>query len=146
MRRTPIRIAGFGLIEILVAVCVVSVGLLGLLQLHLAALRVNRAALHAGQAVTLTTDLAERLRANRAPADAYDCGGPCSAGAGGNAVAIADLQAWLAAIAARLPEGDGTVTYRAGTTGEPVQYLVTVSWTDAAGSGGRAAHALRVER
>jgi type IV pilus assembly protein PilV len=145
MHRYPTRIAGFGLIETLVAVCVVSVGLLGLLQLHLTALRVNRAALHAGQAVTLTADLAERLRANRDPADAYDCGGRCSAGAGGNAVAIADLQAWLAAIAARLPEGDGAVTYRAGTAGEPVQYLVTVSWTDA-GSGGRAAHALRVER
>jgi len=146
MHKYPTRIAGFGLIETLVALCVVSVGLLGLLQLHLAALRVNRAALHVGQAVTLSADLAERLRANRDPADAYDCGGPCNAGVGGNAVAIADLQAWLAAIAARLPEGDGSVTYRAGATGEPVQYLVTVSWTDAAGSGGRAAHALRVER
>jgi len=145
MHRYPARLAGFGLIETLAALCVVSVGLLGLLQLHLAALRVNRAALHAGQAVTLTADLAERLRANRDPADAYDCGGRCSAGAGGNAVAIADLQAWLADIAVRLPEGDGAVTYRAGAAGMPAQYLVTVSWTDA-GSGGRAAHALRVER
>jgi type IV pilus assembly protein PilV len=146
MRKHLTRIAGFGLIENLVAVCVVSVGLLGLLQLHLVALRVNRAALHLGQAVTLSADLAERLRANRDPADAYDCGGRCSAGVGGNAVAIADLQAWLAAIAARLPEGDGAVSYRAGIDDAPVQYLVTVSWTDAAGSGGRAAHALRVER
>ena len=146
MRECPARNAGFGLIENLVAVCVVSVGLLALLQLHLAALRVNRAALHVGQAVTLSADLAERLRANRDPADAYDCGGRCSAGVGGNAVAIADLQAWLAAIAARLPEGDGAVTYRAGSTGEPARYLVTVSWTDVAGSSGRAVHALRVER
>lgn len=146
MHRFPTRLAGFGLIENLVAVYVVSVGLLGLLQLHLTALRVNRAALHLGQAVTLSADLAERLRANRNPSDAYDCGGRCSAGAGGNAVAIADLQAWRAAIAARLPEGDGAVTYRAGTAGESARYVVTVSWTDGAGSGGRAAHVLRVER
>ncbi len=145
MNRCPVRLAGFSLIETLVALCVVSVGLLGLLQLHLAALRVNRAALHAGQAVTLAEDLAERLRANRDPANAYDCSGDCIAGVGGNAVAITDLQAWLTAIAARLPEGEGAVTYRAGATGMPAQYLVTVSWTDA-GGGGRAAHALRVER
>lgn len=145
MRKYPARLAGFGLIENLVAVCVVSVGLLGLLQLNLAALRVNRAALHLGEAVTLAADLAERLRANRDPADAYDCGGPCSSGTGGNAVAVADLQAWLAAVATRLPEGDGAITYRARTAAEPAQYLVTVSWTDA-GNGGRTAHALRVER
>ena len=146
MYRYPARpAAGFGLIETLVALCVVSVGLLGLLQLHLAALRVNRAAMHVGQAVTLSEDLAERLRANRDPADAYDCGGRCGAGAGGNSVAITDLQAWLTAIAARLPEGDGAVIYQAAAAGMPAQYLVTVSWTDAS-SGGRAAHALRVER
>jgi type IV pilus assembly protein PilV len=145
VNRCPVRLAGFGLIETLVALCVVSVGLLGLLQLHLSALRVNRAALHAGQAVTLAEDLAERLRANRDPANAYDCSGGCVAGVGGNAVAVTDLQAWLTAIAARLPEGAGAITYRAGALGEPAQYLVTVSWTDA-GSGGRAAHALRVAR
>jgi type IV pilus assembly protein PilV len=145
MRRHPTPAAGFGLIENLVALSVVSVGLLAVLQLHLTALRANRSALQLGQAVTLATDLAERMRANRDPADAYDCGGRCSSGAGGNAVATADLQAWLAAIATRLPEGEGAVAYRAGSAGQPVQYLVTVSWTDS-GNGGRAAHALRVER
>ena len=135
---------GFTLVETLIALLVLAVGLLGLAHLYVECLRSTHAALLRSRAVTLSADLAERIRANRDPADAYDCGGSCGAGAGGNAVAIDDLQAWVTSITALLPDGDGAVTYTAAKAGTPHSYLVTVSWVEVGHSSRLAQHA-RVE-
>jgi type IV pilus assembly protein PilV len=135
---------GFTLVETLIALLVLAVGLLGLAHLYVECLRSTHAALLRSRAVTLSADLAERIRANRDPADAYDCGGSCGAGTGGNAVAIDDLQAWVTSITALLPDGDGAVTYTAAKAGTPHSYLVTVSWVEVGHSSRLAQHA-RVE-
>lgn len=114
---------GFTLVEALVALLVLSIGMLGIAALYVETLRASRAALVRTDAVTLAADLADRIRANRAPANAYT-------GAGQNARAIADLTAWNAAIAAQLPGGTGEIRFRDGTPSTPSQYTIRVSWNE----------------
>ena len=59
--------AGFTLIEVLVALFVMAVGLLGLASLQLQGLRGTHDAALRNQAVALATDTAEQLYANRLP-------------------------------------------------------------------------------
>lgn len=121
---------GFTLVEVLIALLVLSIGMLGIAALYLESLRASRSALVRTEAVTLASDIADRMRANRNPAGAYDCGGTCDAGEGGNAIAIADLNAWRTAVATQLPGGTSSVTYAAGAANTPNAYVVTVSWTE----------------
>ncbi len=61
---------GFTLIEILVAVLVLSFGLLGLAMLQATGLRFNTDSYLRSQATILAYDLIDRMRANKAGADA----------------------------------------------------------------------------
>lgn len=117
------KVSGFTLVEVLIALIVLSIGLLGIAAMYVETLRANRSALVRTQAIALASDLADRIRANRVPADAYT-------GTGGNAQAIADLTGWNDRIEAELPGGAGTVSYRAGTATTPAQYMIQVSWTE----------------
>ena len=114
----PQRPAGFTLLEVLVALVVLSIGLLGLSGLQTSSLRNNHAAFLRSQATLLKTDIIDRMRANResATAGAYDiaynatpddvsCVGSCSA----NDVADIDLFEWRAYVG-RLPGGESEVT------------------------------------
>lgn len=55
---------GFSLLEILVALLVLSIGLLGLAGMQMVGLRSTNSASFRGQAVAVATDLAERMRIN----------------------------------------------------------------------------------
>jgi len=127
MQHAPAPQAGSTLIESVVAALVVAIGLLGVIALHLEALRATRTALVRTQAVVLAADLADRIRAHPAPAQAYDCGVGCTAGDGGDAQAIADLEDWLDAVAARLPRGVASVLFAAGV---PARYDIELSWAE----------------
>lgn len=128
-RRRLVR--GFTLVEVLIALLVLSIGLLGIAALYLETLRANRTALFRTHAVNLAADLADRIRANRNPAGAYACPAPCNPGAGGNGIAVADLTQWMALVQAQLPEGAGTVTYvNDGIDNTPDAYTIEVSWTE----------------
>lgn len=61
---------GFSLIELLVAVLVMGIGVLGVTALQMVSLQNNRMALQRGEAVHLAYDMMDRVRAN--PSDAYD--------------------------------------------------------------------------
>lgn len=135
---------GFTLVEALVALVVLSVGLLGIAALYVETLRAGRTSLHRTQAVTLASDIADRMRANRTPADAYACGDPCDPSLGGNGIADIDLAAWMDAVAAELPNGSAAVTYTAPTAITPVIYEVEVRWTEV-GQDDAATYELRVE-
>jgi type IV pilus assembly protein PilV len=112
---------GFTLVEVLVALVVLAVGLLGAAAMLLETLQGSRIALERSRAVVLAADMAERLRANRAAGNAYDTvdGTPdpqlepaCEqAGAGCHAATMAshDLRRWQDAVAEALPQGMGTV-------------------------------------
>ncbi|HEX5651163.1 MAG TPA: type IV pilus modification protein PilV [Steroidobacteraceae bacterium] len=115
--------AGFTLVEVLIALIVLSIGLLGIAAMYVETLRANRSALVRTQAIALASDLADRIRSNRVPANNYT-------GSGVNAQAIADLAAWNDQVVDQLPGGDGTVLFRAGTATTPALYMIQVSWTE----------------
>jgi type IV pilus assembly protein PilV len=135
---------GFTLIEAMVALIVLSVGLLGIAAMYVETLRANRTSLFRTQAVTLASDIADRMRANRIPANAYACGAPCDPSAGGNAIADADLAQWMNTIAARLPGGTADVAFTAPGANTPAAYVVTISWTEV-GQDDPVEYELRVE-
>jgi len=145
------RNRGFTLVEAMVALIVLSVGLLGIAALYVETLRANRTSLHRTEAVNMATDIADRMRSNRDPALAatgfYDCGGTCDLAvlpAGANAVATADLTDWLTRIETQLPGGTADVTFTAGTATTPAAYVVQIGW-DEIGQATQATFQLRIE-
>jgi type IV pilus assembly protein PilV len=128
----------------MIALVVLSIGLLGIAALYLESLRSGRTALNRTQAVYLASDLGDRMRANRALPDAYACGSPCDPDTGGNAQAITDLTDWVDNIAGTLPEGEGSIEYVAPTATTPTAYVITLNWTEV-GYADPLAFALRVE-
>ena len=146
MRMNPDRgsHAGFTLVEVLVALLVLSIGMLGIAALYLESLRASRQALVRTEAVTLAGDIADRIRSNRNPVNNYDCGGTCDAGEGGNAIAIADLNDWRTAVTATLPGGTTSITYTPPAANTPAVYDIVVSWTEI-GYANPLTYTLRVE-
>lgn len=62
--RPSVAMTGFGLIENLVTLFVLTVGLLGLAGLQVTSLRMHHQAFSKQRAINLATDMAERMRAN----------------------------------------------------------------------------------
>ena len=143
LKYRPANAAGFTLVEVLVALIVLSIGMLGIAALYLESLRASRQALVRTEAVVLASDIADRIRANRAPENAYDCGGTCEAGEG-IGLAITDINAWRTAVATQLPGGAASITFAAAAANAPNIYLVTVSWTEI-GYANALTYQLRVE-
>ncbi len=116
--------SGLSLLEILIAVLVLSIGLLGLAALHATSLKANHGAYHKSQATFLAYDMADRLRANRPQAinGSYNL-----ALADGtrtvNTLADADINDWLGNLGTFLPSGDGIITCTAAGV-----CTVTVQW------------------
>lgn len=59
------RSTGFSIVEALVALVVLSIGMLGIAALYVESLRAGRSAIYRTQAVNLASDMADRIRANR---------------------------------------------------------------------------------
>jgi type IV pilus assembly protein PilV len=127
---------GFTLLEVMVAIVVLSLGLLGLAGLQAATLRNNQIAYYRAIAVQQTYDMADRIRANQAGATAGeynalaaiipaapDCVAPntCSPAD----MAVADHSQWNNNNARMLPGGSGTVTNAAGNN-----FIITVMMTE----------------
>lgn len=112
---------GFSLIEVLVALVVLSVGLLGLAALQSTAAQFNASAYTRSQATILAYDIADRIRANRQAAlagnytSAYPGVLPTCNGAVAGTVVQQDLAAWRRALACSLPNGNGAVAFDAAT-------------------------------
>lgn len=64
--------AGFSLIELLVAVLITGIGVLGVAALQLVSLQNNRAALARTEAVNFAYDMMDRIRANPQGRGSYD--------------------------------------------------------------------------
>ena len=135
---------GFTLVEVLVALIVLTIGMLGIAALYLDTLRASRQALVRTQAVNLAADIADRIRSNRTVANAYDCAGACAAGEGVGAMAIADINAWRTAVGAQLPGGTASITYTAALPNAPDIYVIALSWTEV-GYANPLTYQLRVE-
>lgn len=125
---------GFTLIETLVALVVLSIGLLGIASLQLSSLRWNHGASMRSQATLLAYDIVDRMRANQNAAnDTHDY--DIAIGATRSSpvtVADNDLILWKQSLAATLPSGDGSVVRQ--VTGTSTTFIVTVQWDDSRGA------------
>jgi len=115
------------MLELLIAVLIVSVGLLGIASMQAIGLRNNHSAYMRSQATVLAYDIVDRMRANYAAAVAaqYDIAMGDDAPTCSGAVPACDLNSWLTRLRNVLPNGDGSVTV--SNTGATT---VIVQWTD----------------
>jgi type IV pilus assembly protein PilV len=144
------RHGGFTLIEVLVSVLVISIGLLGVARLVLAAVKANDSAYFRGQAAALAYSILDDMRANRAYAltspgytVAYGTyanpGVTCNGGTACTPAQIAeyDLYMWKQQLSAAstvtsgaLPSGDGQIVMNFPGGSGQVTATITVTWDD----------------
>ena len=133
---TGARSKGFSLVEVLVALVVMSVGMLGIAALYLEGLSAGRTALYRTTAVTLAADMADRIRANSNAGFAYAGAGPgvdsaCINGASDctpDQLADDDWFDWSNQLETQLPDGTVGEIEVAGAT--PATYTITVAWPE----------------
>lgn len=130
--KSAAAVRGAGLIEVLVAVLVMAIGLLGIAAMQATALRNSQSAHERSQAVVWTYSIIDAMRANRdaALAGAYDMGMTCAPGAGGS-LAGNDIAAWITAMQAQLGDDACGSIVRNGAN-----VIVTIRWNDSRGQGG----------
>ena len=130
------RVGGFTLVEVLIALIILSVGMLGIAGLYVHSMQAGRTSIFRHHAVTLAGDVADRIRANPRAAIAYS-----QAGANNNCVnggidctppqmAANDIDLWDQQAADTLPNGTVTVDFTAGVGGLPATYQITVAWDE----------------
>jgi type IV pilus assembly protein PilV len=131
---------GLSLIEVLVAMVILSLGLLGMAGLQAAGLRTSQSAFYRAQAAQYAEDMAERMRANLGQAQNYailmSATSPACAGTCAN-----DTTDWLARLRS-LPGGDGAI----GIDLANETVTITVQWDDSRGGGGTTASHVIVTR
>lgn len=131
---------GFSLLEVLIAIVVLSFGMLGLAGLQTNGVKNTHSANLRTLAVHQAYDMADRMRANPngVKANLYDAI-PITAGAAISCVSTTctatqlrdyDQYVWNTNNSSMLPLGRGTVT-AIGTTAAPnKEYLITVMWDE----------------
>ncbi len=132
---------GFTIIEVLVSMVILSIGVLGLGMLQMAAMQNTQGGYLRSQATILAYDIIDSMRANipavtggdyritmaaatPAAVNCYGLGANCTT----NQMATSDLNRWRTVLGSYLPTGSGQVdTVDLGTT---TQVTVTVTWLD----------------
>ena len=96
----PRRQDGFSLIETLIAVLVLSVGLLGVAALQMNAIKNNQLSLQRSQAVVMINFMLDAMRANRADASNsnYNMAKTCTVPLAAATLVSNDLHFWLQAL------------------------------------------------
>ncbi len=152
--KTPFRCAknvkqfqdGFSLLEVLVAIVVVAIGILGIAGLQASALKFSKASEGRTSAVQLSQDLLERMRVNIHGTNGgeYDALATATASvclsaipSGGGVTSAQDAKRWQNAVACTLPEGVGRATVTpAATSGDPSVVTVVIQWNESRIKGG----------
>jgi type IV pilus assembly protein PilV len=126
---------GFSLIEVLIALIILSVGMLGIAGLYVQSMQAGRTSMFRHNAVTLVGDIADRIRANPSAGAAYTAAtGADNDCIGGDVtctpaeMAAQDIDLWQEQADASLPNGTVTVTLDSGVV--PPSYQITVGWDE----------------
>ena len=123
--------------EVLIALLVLSIGLLGMAALQAVSLKSNHGAYQRTQATFLAYDMMDRMRANRtsALAENYNIT-MATANLSGSTLAVTDVNDWLNNfVSALLPSGDGSIDCDSATS----ICTIIVQW-DTSRQGGTAAN------
>jgi len=136
--RTPFAKArverGFSLVEVLIALIIMSVGMLGIASLYVQSMQAGRTSLFRHNAVTLAGDVADRIRANPIAVGAYELAGAdfsCTDGTttcSNVQMAAQDIFLWDQQAQDTLP--NGTVTIVIDQISNPPVYTITVNWDE----------------
>lgn len=128
------RQRGFSLVEVLIALIIMSVGMLGIAGLYVQSMQAGRTSMFRHHAVTLAGDVADRIRANpRAGVNYAGVGADNNCvgmGADCNEVAMAanDIFLWDQQVVESLPGGDVVVTF--DDTVLPNEYTIRINWVE----------------
>ena len=130
------KVRAFTLIEVLIAMVIMSVGMLGIAGLYVTSMQAGRTSILRHNAVTLAGDVADRIRANPRAAAAYalaDTGVPstCVAAATNctrDEMAANDIYLWNQQAQNTMPNGSVAVVFNNGVA--PPTYQITVTWTE----------------
>jgi len=129
------KLSGFSLMEVLIALVIMSVGMLGIAGLYVEGMNAGRTSIFRHHAVTLASDVADRIRANPTAGAFYE-GDPgnnnCVLGnvnCDPEQMAANDIDLWKIQAADMLPNGDVAVTFNGGVA--PPTYTIVVSWDEA---------------
>lgn len=132
-------VGGAGLIEVLIAVLVLAIGLLGVAALQALSLRNSQSSLERTQAVIQTYSILDAMRANTTAARGgnYNIGKTCVVPTAASTLAEKDLKQWMQQL-----QG-GQSGLGSGACGQiqslgSNDYRVTVFWDDSRGAGGSA--------
>jgi len=126
--------AGFTLVEVLIALVVMSIGMLGIAGLYVQSMQAGRTSMLHHNAITMAGDVADRIRANPRAGAAY-----AGAGANNNCVsgginctpdqmAANDIFLWQLQAANTLPNGTVTIVFNNAVL--PPTYQITVAWQE----------------
>jgi type IV pilus assembly protein PilV len=137
-KNTGNRDGGFTLVEVLIALIILSVGMLGIAGLYVHSMQAGRTSLFRHHAVTLAGDVGDRIRANPRAGPAYalagannncvDGGVDCTPGQ----MAANDIFLWDQQAADTLPNGTVTVTYDNSVL--PPEYEIRIDWSEPEGN------------
>ncbi|ANI18353.1 type IV pilus modification protein PilV [Pseudomonas citronellolis] len=125
----PSHQTGSTLIEVLIAMVVLAIGLIGMAGLQATSVQSNQGAYYRSQASILANDMADRIRANRANAlsGAYTMSSfpdsSTSNSVTGSRAAI-DRGEWLNQLASTLPDGTGMVALNGNV------FTISIRWND----------------
>lgn len=128
-----VRQSGIALVEVLVAVLILGIGILGVASTQVVALQMNSQSQNRSQAVLMAEDLLDRVRANPENAIDYKLEPGDAVGADGGAcdtsydpteptVAENDIASWENSLACLFPDAERTVVVGGAVV------TVTISW------------------
>ncbi|MGC4008677.1 MAG: type IV pilus modification protein PilV [Pseudomonas sp.] len=130
--------SGFTLLEVMIAMLILAIGLLGMASLTLTSLQTNQGAYARTQATTLAYDIVERMRANRPQAEIASSPYSLTSGAPADSakncrdssctpsqMAAWDKAQWWADLQTSIPGATATITQISGRS-----YQIRVSWNE----------------
>ncbi|MDO8825286.1 type IV pilus modification protein PilV [Methylophaga sp.] len=133
----PLRQRGFTLLEVMIAVFVLAIGLLGMAHLQITSLKHNQSAEFRTQSAMMAADMLDRMRANR---DAAQNGNYAIAigdepPSSTNTIADADIVEWLENLSFYLPQGNGQIACGVFNVNSEFVCDITINWRETLNDG-----------